>query len=241
MGGFGSGRPKISDGQKAVTAFVSLDVSALARVICLRSDGTYTFACGVPHGSIEAVNLRVQGGKVILRYYLSGPHEPPREVEEPVPLAWSKCRLGGERPWLVCPNATCGRKVTRLYFGERPLCRRCLGLHYPSQRESPAQRVLRRAERIHRRLYGEHSGHGGLAFILEKPKGRHWKTFSRLQAEHALLVAQYCGAQARALNAMMASLEGFEAPSHDPSPGSTSHELGATLGATQPGPNHYLL
>lgn len=42
----------------------------------------------------------------------------------------------GKRPWIVCPR--CQRRCGLLYFRlqDLPLCRKCLGLHYPSQRES---------------------------------------------------------------------------------------------------------
>jgi|SRR5712672_1655852 len=46
----------------------------------------------------------------------------------------------GKRPWIVCP--CCQRRCGLLYFRlkDLPLCRKCLGLHYPSQRETYEQK-----------------------------------------------------------------------------------------------------
>ena len=104
------------------------------------------------------------------------------DVEEPVPLSWTACNFGGERPWFVCPGARGGRKVAVLYGPRRYfLCRHCYDLVYESQRENDMSRALRRAQDIRKRL-------GGSANMTEpfpeKPEGMHWKTYERLWWEH---------------------------------------------------------
>jgi hypothetical protein len=103
-------------------------------------------------------------------------------VKEPVPLEWTPCNFGGERPWFVCPGAGCGRRVAVLYGpGRYFLCRHCYGLSYQSQREDKMHRALRRAQKIRQRL-------GGTANMMEpfpdKPNGMHHDTYLRLFWEH---------------------------------------------------------
>lgn len=93
-----------------------------------------------------------------------------------VDLEWTPCNFGGMRPWFRCPG--CGRRCAVLYWtGGRFLCRCCLGLAYPSQRESPAERAKRRAAKIRKRLGGDPWIHAPLP---EKPPRMHWSTYWRL-------------------------------------------------------------
>ncbi len=53
-----------------------------------------------------------------------------KNLEEPIPLKWTPCNFGGERPWFVCPGVVngvaCGRRVAILYGpGKYFLCRLC--------------------------------------------------------------------------------------------------------------------
>ncbi len=93
-------------------------------------------------------------------------------------LVWTGCRLGGERPWFVCPGSGCSRRTAILYLGgeERFLCRSCLDLSYPSQREGRLGRARRRALKARARL-----GPGDPA---TRPKGMHRATFARLRREY---------------------------------------------------------
>jgi hypothetical protein len=104
------------------------------------------------------------------------------DVKETVPLTWTACNFGGERPWFICPRAGCGRRVAILYApGRYFLCRHCYDLTYQSQRDNMMYRALHRAQKIRQRL-------GGSANMMEpfpeKPKGMHWKTYDRLYWEH---------------------------------------------------------
>ena len=97
-------------------------------------------------------------------------------------MKWTACNFGGERPWFVCPGATCGRRVAVLYGpGKYFLCGHCYELRYESQREDKKDRALRRAQKIRMRL-------GGSANMLEpfpeRPKGMHHDTYMRLFWEH---------------------------------------------------------
>ena len=71
-----------------------------------------------------------------------------------VPIVWTKCDLGGARPWFLCPEDTgdgrcCGRRVAKLYTGDSHLfaCRQCRRLAYASQSESPHDRSIQRVRK----------------------------------------------------------------------------------------------
>jgi hypothetical protein len=90
-----------------------------------------------------------------------------RVVELLVRIVWTKCHLGGRRPWFKC--LVCGRRVAKLYAPEFA-CRRCLGLGYASQREIPLRRAGRRAQMIKMRLGGSNDP---LDPFPQKPRGMH--------------------------------------------------------------------
>ncbi len=100
-------------------------------------------------------------------------------IENVARLAWTPCGLGGERPWFVCPSEECGRRAAILYLEDGVLlCRLCLDLTYPSQREGKLggqlSRARRRAEKARARLVAPGED------LVEKPKGMHHKTLVRL-------------------------------------------------------------
>jgi hypothetical protein len=90
------------------------------------------------------------------------------------------CRYGGSRTYLLCPH--CCRMCEVIVMttnGRRWGCRKCLRLHYQSQRLAPADRMQRRADALYERA-GTDSGDG----MVIKRKGMRWRTFNRLM-DHA--------------------------------------------------------
>jgi hypothetical protein len=120
-----------------------------------------------------------------------------RIIELQVPIIWTKCHLGGRRPWFECltiiNGEVCGRRVAKLY-GPCFECRQCMGLSYASQREIPLRRVGRRAQMIKMRLGGSNDP---LEPFPQKPRGMHWRTYLRLrdQANAAKAEAEYLWAK----------------------------------------------
>jgi hypothetical protein len=107
-----------------------------------------------------------------------------KSVEQRIPIAWTACHFGGRRPWFLCSvysdDRYCGRRAAVLYCaGELFACRRCYGLAYESQQETPKQRGVSKAQKIRMRL-------GGTVNLFEpfpeKPKRMHWRTYLRLRA-----------------------------------------------------------
>jgi hypothetical protein len=107
-----------------------------------------------------------------------------KSIEQRVPITWTACHLGGQRPWFVCSvyydGSYCGRRAAVLYAdGELFACRQCYDLAYASQQETAMHRGIGQAQKIRMRL-------GGSANLCEpfpeKPRRMHWRTYLRLRA-----------------------------------------------------------
>jgi hypothetical protein len=188
MGGFGSGRP--GSGRQKVEWCWSLDVNKLHRAGCLvpgwgggwqwQQGGKQTASVGLV-ATIDALTLRY-------RHRVNGDEW--QDVFQPVPVVRVPCRLGGHRPYFICPGApsgrACGRRVTKLYVsGPHFLCRHCHQLTYACQHEGPGKRAQRRANKIRMRLGGDPDR--GAPYPA-KPRGVWWSRYLRLC--HAATEAQ---------------------------------------------------
>lgn len=182
MGGFGSGRKW---GKPTVDDRRSLDVRRLAR------DGHLTpgTACSwewTRRGEVvSSISFSVQCDRVWLTYRHQERGGEWQSMSYPVIVDRTPCHLGGQRVWWRCPARNCGRRVAVLYAGEVFACRHCYKLAYPSQRETCDDRSSRRANTLRRRLKWEPGILNGNGV---KPKGMHWRTFWRLQAQHDAFV-----------------------------------------------------
>jgi|SRR5581483_4938079 len=135
---------------------------------------------------VASINVESRRGSVTLKYRSRSCGGDWCDVEHCIPIVWSSCRFGGERPWFLCSVASngvyCGRRVIKLYGAGRLFaCRRCYRLTYTSQQESAHQRGLWKSQKIRMKL-------GGSASMLDdfpdKPKGMHWGTYDRLRRRH---------------------------------------------------------
>jgi hypothetical protein len=163
----------------------SIDVRIWHRIGRLRAGQyfSWSWTCrGEPSGNI---NVRTEWDAVVLVYRIrSWGATEWKSIEQRVPITWTPCHLGGQRPWFTCAvfsgGRYCGRRVAVLYgAGELFACRRCYQLAYACQQESPRDRNLSRAQKIRMKL-------GGSPSILEsfppRPKGMHMRTYLRLRA-----------------------------------------------------------
>lgn len=141
------------------------------------------------HGSEESgsIGIGARQSAVVLKYRHQRYGCDWQTVEYSVSIERTDCRYGGQRPWFRCPGAGCGRRVAVLYGGNIFACRHCHNLSYESQREQPWNRALKRTQKIHQKL-------GGSGCIADgtppKPKGMHWRTYSRLAAQMETADAQ---------------------------------------------------
>ena len=100
------------------------------------------------------------------------------------PFGWTEPHLGGRRAWFRC--CSCGRRCTVVYGRQRQWgCRCCWRANYPSQKEAPFDRLIRRAGRLRRRL-GDTVCKVPIDYVdfagspPDKPRRMHWRTYHRL-------------------------------------------------------------
>ena len=109
-----------------------------------------------------------------------------RPDPQQIRVAWTRCHLGGARPWIHC---ACGRRVARLFKGLAGYyCRQCLGSpRYASQTKSTQNRLHFEACKLRLRL-------GGVASLMapfpDRPRGMHKKTYARLRRRSEQLEAR---------------------------------------------------
>ena len=174
MGGFGSGQHWNSKAR--TSSYSRLDVRNWQQrgflVVGRR------FVCGA--WEIELIaSMKPDEPNTVYLYHREGG----RQQREPyrVWIEWTPCNYGGKRAWFVCPRG-CGHRVAILYYGGSPACRHCYQLAYESQQDSGWNRLLRRARTTRMQL----GGSANLAEPLpDRPKGMHWRTYSRLYRQAA--------------------------------------------------------
>jgi hypothetical protein len=160
-----------------------LDIMKLARAGLLTPRCWGTSEWSYRDGTKAQIQLRGGKDEIILNYSFrqyGGEWQP---VQQLVPIRWTPCRLGGERPWFVCDVSSngiyCGRQVAKLYGAGRLFaCRHCYRLRYAVQRGGPMDRAHHRLGRLHRRLGADYDGPDGIP--PPKPKWMRWRTYSRI-------------------------------------------------------------
>lgn len=184
MGGLGSGRQGGS-GRDTVEAYRALDVNHLHRAGCLAPSWWGGWRWTRDGERVASITLRAEADRLHLSYRVRVYGGDWQDVEETVRIVRVACRLGGERPYLICPGivngVVCGQRVAKLHgAGRYFLCRRCCRLAYASQSEDAWDRALRRANKIRMRLGGDP---GMVARFPPRPKGMWQRTYQRLRAQ----------------------------------------------------------
>ncbi len=127
-------------------------------------------------------SIGVTGGRgaVILDYCVKSDSSGWQHLHQRVPIRWTACRFGGERPWFVCESgASCDRNVAKLYLGARRFaCRHCYRLGYAVQRCGPLDRAHNHLARLHGKLGSGYDGPFDLPPI--KPKWMRQRTYDRI-------------------------------------------------------------
>jgi len=184
MGGFGSGSKW---GKDCTDDMRQIDIRQLARHGYLRVGMAYGWRWKRRGEVVASINVTVDIDRVWFTYRQRERGGEWQDMRYPVRVERTACHLGGLRIWWQCPAANCGRRVAVLYGGGVFACRHCYRLAYRSQRETDSDRATRRVDVLRNRLGWEP---GALNGNGQKPKGMHWRTFERLEAQHNALVTQ---------------------------------------------------
>jgi hypothetical protein len=145
VGGYGSGRWGWSHAKKdTVEECRSIDVGSLRREGQLRRGHVWSGRMWWSDSSgqeIASLGMAVCDSSVRLNYTLHWKYQgrPPDHIDYTVPVVWTPCHFGGERPWFLCPGRGCGRRVAKLYMApgvaKYYLCRHCHDLTYKSRQQ----------------------------------------------------------------------------------------------------------
>jgi hypothetical protein len=166
-----------------------IDVRQLHREGRLSCHQSFPMAWKLGDESCGDILIRTEFDLVILRYQWKDAQDNSRWklVEQEVPIAWTACALGGQRPWFVCnvfkSGVRCQRRAAKIYLGATPVfaCRKCLCLSYASQNKTTRLRLISKAMKIRMRL----GGNPNLCTPFpERPKGLHRSSYERLRKIH---------------------------------------------------------
>jgi hypothetical protein len=129
MGGPGSGR-HFRTGTKYTTAdFRQLDIRNLDQEDVLDRPGQWIRWCWWDAETGEknaSINVKYEPKHTLyLSYSVDG-----EDKNYPVPVDWTDCNFGGERPGFRCPGDNCGRRCAILYLHINAVCRKCRDLTY---------------------------------------------------------------------------------------------------------------
>src|SRR5207302_6708183 len=130
MGGYGSGRPKMSH---LTTELLAIDTMQFKKYLrtpgvvkghLIMTSGTMKDAC--PDGEIPGLAYTIervsQSGNLTLEY-IARIGELEQEQSIGIPLVVTPCNYGGHRWWMLCP--CCNTRVRVVYIGSsmHPICR----------------------------------------------------------------------------------------------------------------------
>lgn len=187
MGGLGSGRygwHSSNTPKRSAEAVKQIDIRAWTRDSLLHPGFVIQTSWKLAGQRTGSMCTHVGDGRVWLVYSHRFNGGSWKEVQEEVRIAYTACGYGGQRPWFLCPK--CERRAAILYLGRSLfLCRECCGLTYTSRQESgniPKQ-MARKMERIKHKLSIQEPGGLLTDMRIDKPKGMHWRTYTRLMKE----------------------------------------------------------
>ena len=128
-------------GKATVESCRSIDVLEWYRRGYLRSPQWFSWAWTQDGERVASISVQTERHCVTLKYRSRSYGEDWSDIEQRVPVTWTACRFGGERPQFVCSVTSngvyCGRSVIKLYGAGRLFaCRHCYRLAYASQTES---------------------------------------------------------------------------------------------------------
>lgn len=173
MGGIGCGRSLAGSKRTTMEDTLKIDIGALKRMGLFRegqAGALWWTRNGEETGQVDYVTQK-HGIALNYRYRAGGGDW--ESVSLTIAYGITPCHFGGVRHWLVCPS--CKRNVGVLAADSKLfLCRYCYELPYASQSESPIDRMIRRREKIGKRIFAQNGDQ-----VYLRRKGLHKRTYER--------------------------------------------------------------
>jgi hypothetical protein len=176
---------------------LSIDVRQLHREGRLLTNQSFPMVWKTGDEACGEIRIETEPDVVILRFRCRVAESKEWNlVEQRIPITWTGCALGGQRPWFLCNVLSCGvlckRRVAKIYLNASPIfsCRSCLGLKYASQLKTTHLRLIGKAMKIRMQLGGSPNL---FAPFPERPKGLHRKNYERLRQIHDATVSRLSG------------------------------------------------
>jgi len=185
MGGTGSGRTRKN---QSPSSFLKIDVRRLQREGALGQGAPFMWQWTLNGRSTGHAYAANKGASLSIDYGFRTTGGVWKQSNFVLSLVQTPLHYGGSRPWFLCPQSNCGRRVAILYGDTEFACRKCRKLSYPTQRVAPASRALARTQSLRVRL-------GGSADLSQpfpaKPKGMHSWRYTKLGLRALRAEAQY--------------------------------------------------
>ena len=171
MGGFGSGSGERLDARDTTADFRSINVRLWAKQRLLKRGSRFIHTWLLNNVEIGSMMVFIESDRCRMRYQ----HSRLGIVETSVVLDQNACHFGGARKYFRCPS--CGTQRVILYcFGGGFACRQCMGLNYPSTRQSHGERAAHMVERLQMRLGGDPGVFEG---VPGRPRWMRHRTYER--------------------------------------------------------------
>ncbi len=177
MGGYGSTRWGWTPTRATTDGVIELDVRRLARENALHPGASSVVSWSHGGQELGRIGIIAEADAIILDYVLDQPGHTPQPVRERVELERTPCPYGGSRPWFRCPGCRTRRAMLHGRAGWFR-CRHCHDLAYGSTRDAAWARAWRRAAGLRNQLQSK----GNPDTFPVKPKGMHWRTYTRVLA-----------------------------------------------------------
>lgn len=197
MSGMGTRRLGCVGARDLTDTYRSIDIRRWNRDGLLCQPQSFVWEWSNQDAVSASISVRTEPTMITLSYRHQIGGNAWENANYPIGIDWTPCNFGGQRPWFLCPVASCRHRVAILYVGKMFACRNCYQLAYWSQREKAEARIARRADRIRKQLGWEL---GILNDKGTKPKGMHSETFDRLSLEYDALKLIWLGEISRRFN-----------------------------------------
>lgn len=139
------------------------------------------FECEIDWKNGSKIGLLKKSEEEVIFYYAITKNGNSKSYRYSVNIDYTQCNYGNERPWFICPH--CGKRVGKLYLRYGYFrCRSCQDLNYSIQQEDKWDRMMESVDhkifKVQEKLKTKKDIDN--IYCIEKPKGMHWRTYTKL-------------------------------------------------------------